>query len=83
VDFRFGRGRRAFEEIEVATLVRLGDVLLIQRPEAAFVLRRGSLPPGAAPRQFVIADLQFQPARGHVEFDEVAVAHEGERTANE
>jgi amidophosphoribosyltransferase len=35
VDFRFGRRRRSFEEIEVAAVVRLRDVLLIERAEAA------------------------------------------------
>jgi len=33
VDFRLGRRRRAFEEIEVATLVRLGDVLWIEQAD--------------------------------------------------
>jgi hypothetical protein len=40
VDFRLGRGRNAFEEIEVATLIRLRNVLLVERAEAALVTRR-------------------------------------------
>ena len=78
-----GVGRRALEEIEVAALVGLRDVLLVERAEAALVARRRRLPRGAAARELGVAHLELELARRHVELDQVAVPHERERTADE
>jgi len=71
MDLRIGRRGRAFEKIEIAALVGLCDVLLVERTEAALELGLGSLPRGAAARELVVADLELQPARGHIELDHV------------
>ena len=44
VNLRIRRRRRAFEKIEIAALVGLRDVLLVERAEAALELRRRPLP---------------------------------------
>ena len=83
VDLRLGGRRGAFEKIEVAALVGLRDVLLIERAEAALELRRRLLPRGAAARELGVAHLELELARRHVELDQVAVAHERQRAADE
>src|SRR5205814_7086587 len=82
VNLRIRRGRGTFQKIEIATLVSLRDVLLIERAEAALELRRRPLPRRAAARELVGAYLELQAARRHVELDHVAVLDEGQRTAD-
>src|SRR5438094_3872318 len=77
----FNCPRRA-EEVEVASLVRLQDVLLVEPAVAALVVGRRRLPAGAALRHLRVRDAESEPAGGHVELDEVAVADEGERAAD-
>ena len=78
-----GVGAPCFEEVEVAALVGLRDVLQVQRAVAAAVLRRGRLPVGPALLQLLVGDVQRRAAaRGHVELDHVAVADERERAAD-
>src|SRR5512132_1193258 len=66
VNLRIGDRRGAFEEVEIATVVRLPDVLLVQRAEAARVMGRRSLPAFAAPGEFGIVDVELQAALGDV-----------------
>src|SRR6185437_14345580 len=72
---------RAGEEIEVAALVGLLDVLGVKPGPAAGggLGRRG--PRGAAGRELVVGDVEAQRARGDVERDPVAAADQGERAA--
>src|SRR2546426_11225272 len=78
VDFGLWYRLPRLEEIEVAALVRLRDVLEIQGAVTSRVLRWRLLPPRAPFGKFVVADVEGQPARGNVEFDDVAVLDEGE-----
>ena len=82
MDFRIRRRRRALEKIEIAALIGLRDVLLVERAEAALELRLGSLPRGAAARELGGAHLELQPARRHVELDQVAVLDQRQRAAD-
>src|SRR6185437_1214634 len=83
VDFRVGGRRPMLEKIEVAPLVRLAHVLREQKPIAAAVAGRRAPPGGAAPLELLVAHLQGEAAGGNVEFDHVAVAHQGERAPDE
>src|SRR5881409_635356 len=83
VDFWFWLGRRAFEKIEVATLIGLGDVLLVQRAVTALVPRCRFLPHGAASRELLVAYFEHQLAFGHIELDEITSAHQREWAAHE
>src|SRR5439155_5611389 len=61
----------ANEEIEVAALVRLHDMLDVEAlVSAAGKRRRG--PRGQATANFLVVDQEIQSARRHVEFDHVA-----------
>src|SRR4051794_16044152 len=82
MDLGFGSRRSGLEEVEVAALVGLGDVLQEQRPVSARVLRRWRLPFRAAFGEFVVADVEGEPAGGDVEFDDVAVLDKGEWAAD-
>src|ERR1700751_1498838 len=83
MDFRVRRRRGALEKIEVASLVRLAHMLREQPPVAAAIARRRLPPGGAALLELLVAHLQAQAPAGDVEFDDVAVAHESERAADE
>src|SRR5438552_15164391 len=83
VDLGLGRGRPRLEEIEIAALVGLRDVLEVELAETARVARCRRLPGGAAARELVRIDEKLQLSRRHVERDAVAVADEGERAADE
>src|SRR5690242_4966630 len=78
VDLRFRRAGRAFEEIEIAAVVRLRDVPLVKRAETACEVRWRRSPRGAPPRELGIVDVELQTPCGDVERDRVAVAHERE-----
>src|SRR4051795_12477866 len=82
VDLGLGDGRTGLQEVEVAPLVGLGDVRQVQGAVAAAVLGRWWLPIRAALGQLVVVDLERQPPGGHVEFDHVPVAHQGQRAAD-
>src|SRR5690606_19876907 len=56
VDVGLGRRRRAFEEVEVATLVRLRDVARVQGSVAAVIAGLGTLPRRPAARQLGFRD---------------------------
>src|SRR6266446_6002023 len=64
------RGRlRAGEEIEIAALVGLADVLREHRAVAARVAGRRRLPGGAAAAKLVVADMQVDAAPSDVDLD--------------
>ena len=68
-----GSARRAFEEVEVAALVGLGDVLQVQRAVAARVLRRGGCCQSARRcASSSSSTSSVEPPRRHVELDDVA-----------
>ena len=71
---RTGRAEAGLEEIEVAALVGLQDVLREHPAVAALVARRRRRPGGAAPRQLVVADLEVDAPRRDVDRDQVAGA---------
>src|SRR5262245_40255666 len=77
-----GRGSGAFEEIEVAALVGLLYVLREDRAVATLILACRGLPGALALRQLGVGDLQVQLTRGHIQRDQVAVLHDGERAAD-
>src|SRR5215213_809210 len=54
MDLGFGGGWAGFEEVEVAALVGLGDVLQVERPVPAAELGRGLLPVRAPLLQLLI-----------------------------
>ena len=71
------------QEIEIAALVGLADVLGEHRAVAARIFRRRRLPGGLAAGQFLVADVQMDAALVDVDLDLVAGLHEGERAADE
>src|SRR4029079_14716266 len=71
------------EEIEVAALVSLADVLGEHRAVAARIFRRRLLPGGLAARHLRVADMQMDRPLVDVDLDLVAGLHEVERTADE
>src|SRR5437763_784053 len=79
MDLRLSGRRGAFQEIEIAALVSLGDVLLVERTVSALETRRRPLPRGATARQFSLGYFELELAGGHVEHDQIAVLYEGER----
>ena len=84
VDVGFGHrpcGAR-LEEVEVAALVGLRHVLLVEHRPAALVAARRRCPGGAAPRELVVVDVQVDAPRRHVERDPVAGRHQRERPAD-
>src|SRR4029079_14307571 len=83
VDLRLGGRRGSFEEIEVATLIGLRDVLLIKHPVAAHEPRGRLFPRGAARGELGVAHLELDLARCDVELDQVPVAHQRQRSAGE
>ena len=85
MDLGLRRGRGSLEEVEIAALVRLGDVLLVERAEAALVTRRAFFPMrrGAATRMLRVGHLQLQLSGAHVEFDQCARPRWSTRRARE
>src|SRR5262249_25856855 len=83
VDLRLGRRRGAFEEIEIAALIGLRDVALIERAVTALVARLGFLPGRAAACKLRGGHLKPELACRDVELDRIAVLHQCERTADE
>ena len=72
------------QEVEVAPLVRLQHVLRVELAVAARVLDgRGDSTPRGAVASSASLTRSVEPALGHVELDEVAVAHERQRPADE
>src|SRR5436190_23501201 len=76
VDLGLRRRRRAFEEVEIAAVVRLADVVLVQRAEAASEMRLRLAPFASPARELRIVDLELQAAGRDVEHDDVTVADE-------
>ena len=70
------------QKIKIAAFVRLRDALREERAVAALVNDFWLLPGGAALGELGVADFEFKLARGDIELDHVAVAHEGERAAD-
>src|SRR6185369_16417073 len=81
VDLGLDGRRGSFEEIEVAALVGLGDVLLIEHAVAAHEPRRRLFPRGAARCELGVAHLELELARVDVELDQIPVAHQRKRAA--
>src|SRR5580658_1468100 len=71
------------QEVEVAALVGLGNVLAEQGAVAALELRRGGLPLAAALSQGPFGHIQRQLAGRDVQRDEVARLDESQRAADE
>src|SRR3712207_8933150 len=79
VDLRL-RDRCALpEEVEVTALVRLRDVLQVQRAVAAGELGGGLLPVRPPLLELLVADVQGEAAALDVQLDQGAVANERER----
>ena len=70
------------QEIKVSPTVSLQNTLCIKMLVPAFHCRDRSLPGLAAQFQLSVRHVQMKFARFDVEFDEVAVAHQGQRTAD-
>ena len=63
VNLRLGGGRGAFEKIEIAALVGLGDVLLVERAIATLETRRGIFHAARRRASSASRDLQLELAR--------------------
>src|SRR5712692_11849329 len=72
----------ALEEVEVAALVRLPDVLREERAVAALEFARRGFPGALALHHLCVVDQDLQPAARHVELDRVAGLHQRERPAD-
>src|SRR6476620_9722782 len=83
VNLRLGHRSLALEEIEVAALVGLADVLGEHRAVAARIFWRRLLPVGLATGHLGIADVKVDAALVDVDLDLVAGRHEVERAADE
>ncbi len=81
-DIGLGRRRAGLQEIEIAALIGLGDMLLEDDAVTAREVRRGLDPGGLAPGEFSIVDQHVQTAVGHVEHDLVAGLDQGEGAAD-
>src|SRR2546425_8587665 len=71
VDLGLGRGRGTLQEVEIAALVRLADVLREKRAVAALELARRGFPRALALHHFGVVDQDLQSAARHVELDRV------------
>ena len=69
VDLRLGRRWAVLQEIEVAAVVSLADVLLEHASVAPLVARGRRNPCGAAPRHFLVRYVQVKKALGDVNLD--------------
>src|ERR1700753_3492705 len=83
MDFRLGHRSLALQEIEIATLISLADVLGEHCSVATRILRRGIFPGALAPRQLSVDDMEVDRALVDVDLDLVAGLHEIERTTDE
>src|SRR5215218_6207762 len=79
VDLRLRHRRAGLQEVEVAALVGLRDVLQVQRAVAAAVLRGRLLPVGAALLQLLVGHLELETAPRDVQLDQVAGADQRQR----
>src|SRR5258708_5016266 len=83
VDLGLWHGGGALEEVEVAALVGLADMLREQRAVAALVSGRRRLPFAFSAHQLGLVDPERKPAACHVELDQITVLHQCERAADE
>src|SRR3954462_13970420 len=83
MNLRLGHGGLSLQEIEVAALIGLADVLGEHRAVAARVFRWRLFPGGLATGHLGVADVQMDRALVDVDLDLVAGLHEIERTADE
>src|SRR5262249_56137187 len=83
MNLRLGDLSRALQKIEVATFIRLADMLRIHCAVAARVARRRWRPGGAAAFKLLIAYVQMDAARRDVDLDLVAGLDQSERRADE
>src|SRR5260370_33935324 len=82
VDLRFGDRCSAFEKIKVASFVGLRYVLQKQFAVAARIDAVFRPPRSSAEGQFLVAHAHIQLARVDVQFDDVTVLQQRERSAN-
>src|SRR4249920_750473 len=83
VNFRLGNLSRSGEEIEVAAFVGLADMSGEHGTVAARIARRRRLPGRATAGELLLAHIQMDAARRHVDLDGIAGAHECQRPADE
>ena len=83
MDLWLGDGSGAFQEIKVATFVSLFDVLHEKFSVAAGKDAFLWAPGGPAAGQFIVAHEHIALAGGDVQFDEVALFQQRQRTADE
>src|ERR1700678_3692383 len=79
---RLGDACGAFEKIEVAAFVGLADMLRIHRAVAAGIAWRRRRPGGAPAGQLLLADMEMNFSRRHVDLDVVAGLHQRDRAAD-
>src|SRR5437764_14417481 len=82
VDLRLGDAALAGEEVEVAALVGLPDMGAVHGAIAARVARRRRLPGGAPRVELLLAHMQMNAARAHIDLALVAGVHEGQGAAD-
>src|SRR5882672_10491952 len=82
VNLRLRRLGAGVQEIEVASLIGLRDMLAEERAESTLIMWRRRRPFGAPARHFFFADQQIQFSIRHVQFDQISVADEGQRPAD-
>ena len=76
----YGIAAAADQKVQVGALVCLQHMAVVQAHVAGSRLGRGH-PGQAAAGQFFVADMQMQATARHVQFDLVAVLHQGQRAA--
>src|SRR5690348_9632156 len=81
MNLRLRHRRLALQEIEVAALVGLTDMLGEHRAVAARIFRRRLFPGGLAAGELSVADVQMDRALVDVDLDLVAGLHEIKRAA--
>src|SRR6266436_1900191 len=70
------------KEIEIAAAISLQDPLDVEPLIAAFHEKSWRAPAPAALEKLRFADVEVQATRRHVQLDRIAVAYQGERTAD-
>src|SRR5262245_3687602 len=83
VDFRLRHRSLSLQEIKVAALVGLADMLGKHRTIAAWIFRRRRFPGGLPPGELGVADVQMDHPFVDVDLDFVAGLDESERSADE
>src|SRR6266852_4830568 len=82
INLRFTSLTARVQKIKIATLIRLGYVRSVQSSKATLIAWRFRFPLGATAVQLIIVDAQIEFPLSNIQFDQIAIAHQRERTAD-